>query len=196
MPNSATSPPEVTERLEGGEGALAYFDRFAQPASKKVDLCQAGFGKGLYFIQAGVRSEPYCLVAIADRDVGLAAGQDMQKSAPVMPGRTAARVVALVDEIAYLIEGLDVLGMLAEREFDLGLFDHGVDTAQPVRSGFGQQVKSVQRVIEVSQRLGVGPAALRFLSGQDRVIDRLLRLVVAARRWFRVRSTRLRKRSG
>ena len=96
-----------------------------------------------------------------------------------MPGRAPTRVVALVDKTAYLIEGLDVLGMPAEGELDLGLLDDGVDTAQPVGLGVGQQVEAVERVVEIGQRLAVGPAALRFLGGQDRAIDGLFRFVAA-----------------
>ena len=97
-----------------------------------------------------------------------------------MPSRAAARVVDLVDEAAHLVESLDVLGVLAEGEFDLGLLDDGVDAAQPVRFGIGQEIKAVEGVVEISHRLAVGPAALRLLSCQDRIVDRLFRLVAAA----------------
>src|SRR5690242_12074276 len=117
---------------------------------------------------------------MVDRDLDCTAGQYAQEAAPIMPGCTAARIIAVLEERTYLVEGLDVVGMLAEREFDLRLFEHGVDTAQPVHLRVGQQIEAVERVVEVSQCLAVGPAALRLLSGQDRVINRLLGLVAAA----------------
>ena len=66
-----------------------------------------------------------------------------------MPGGAAARVVDRVDEIANLIEGLDVFGVLSEGEFDLGLFGDGVDAAQPVWLGVGQRFEATERVIEI-----------------------------------------------
>ena len=62
----------------------------------------------------------------------------MQKAAPIVPSRAATRVVALINEIADLVESLDVLGMLAEGEFDFRLLDDGVDTTQAVGLGIGQ----------------------------------------------------------
>ena len=49
-----------------------------------------------------------------------------------MPGGAPARIIGLVHQVGNLIEGFDVFGVLAEREFDLGLLDHGIDAAQPV----------------------------------------------------------------
>ena len=68
-----------------------------------------------------------------------------------MPGGATARVVDLVDETAQLIERLDMLGVLAEGEPDLGLLDDGVDAAQPVGFGVGQQVDALKRVVEISR---------------------------------------------
>ena len=79
-----------------------------------------------------------------------------------------------------MVERLDVLGVLPEGEFDLGLLDHRVDAAQPVGFRVGQQVEAAERVVEIAQRLAVGPAALRFFRCQNRIIDRLLGLVAAA----------------
>ena len=73
-----------------------------------------------------------------DRDVRLACSQYMQETAPIMPGGAAARIVGLLDEIANLIEGFDVFGVLTESEFDLGLFEYGVDAAHLVRIAVGQ----------------------------------------------------------
>ena len=73
-----------------------------------------------------------------------------------------------------------MLGVLTESEFDLGLFEHGINAAQPVGFGVGQQVEAVKSAIEISQRLVVRPAALRFFGCQDRVIDGFFRLVAAA----------------
>ena len=58
-----------------------------------------------------------------DRDVGMATVRMCKKPRPVMPGGAAARVADLIDETANLIESLDVLGVLSEGEFDIGLFE-------------------------------------------------------------------------
>src|SRR3984893_2970768 len=165
MPDRPASPPEITQSFETGEGALTRFDRFPQPPGEYVDLSQTGFRISLYFIKTGARGEPRRLVAIIDCSIRPAAGKAVQEAAPVMPGRAAARVAGLLDEIANLVEGLYVLGMAAEGELDLGLLDDSVDTAHPVGFGVGQQVKAAERVVEIGQRLAVGPAALRCLGG-------------------------------
>src|SRR5437870_287899 len=130
MPDRPAGPPEIAQGFEACEGALARFDRFLQPSGKQVDLGQTGFGKGFDFVQTGRRRKRCCLVAMIDRYIQSASCQAVQKAAPIMPGRAAAWVVALVDEIADLVEGMDVLGMLSEREFDFGLLDDGIDTTQ------------------------------------------------------------------
>ena len=44
----------------------------------------------------------------------------------------------------------------------------------------GSNVEAVERVGEIAERLAVRPAALRFLGGQDRVIDGFLGRFAAA----------------
>src|SRR3954452_14076991 len=94
-----------------------------------------------------------------------------------MPCRPSAWVAGLVDEAGNLIEGEDVFSVLSESEFDLGLFEHSVDTAESVRLRVGHIAEAVEGVAEVGQRLAVGPAALGLFCGQDRIIHRLFRLV-------------------
>ncbi len=67
-----------------------------------------------------------------------------------------------------------------ERVFDLGLFKHGIDTPQPVRLRIGHIAEMVERIVEIIQRVAIGPSALRLFRGQDRVIDRLFGIVAAA----------------
>ena len=62
------------------------------------------------------------------QNLDLAPRQYTQEAAPVMPGGATTRIVDLVDVAADLVESLDVLGMLAEREFDLGLLENGVES--------------------------------------------------------------------
>jgi hypothetical protein len=100
--------------------------------------------------------------------------------APIVPGGAAPRVVGLVHETGKSVECLDLLGVLAEREFSFALLQYRVDAAQAVGVGVRQQVEAVQSIIEISQRLAIGPAALRFFSGEDRVVDGFFRLVAAA----------------
>ena len=88
-----------------------------------------------------------------------------------MPSGAAARVVGLLDQRANLLERIDVFGVLAQGKFDLGLLQHGVNTAQPVGGIIGQRVEAAQCIVEIRQRFVVTPAALRFLGRQDRVID-------------------------
>src|SRR5258708_5782992 len=114
-----------------------------------------------------------------DRNLWAPSRQAVQKPAPIMPSGAAPRIVGLVHQTGNSVEGLDLLRVLAEREFDFGLLDNGVDAAQPVGFRIGQQIEAVEGIVEVSQRLAVGPAALRLLSRQDRVVNRLFRLVAA-----------------
>ena len=79
-----------------------------------------------------------------DRDIRPPPSQAVQEAGPVMPSGAAARVAGLVDELANSSERLDVLGVPPERIFDLGLFEHGVDAAQPVRLGVGQRVEAAE----------------------------------------------------
>ena len=104
----------------------------------------------------------------------------MQKSRPVVPGRAARRVGARIDNAADVFESQDVLLVAPERIFDFGLVEHGVDTAQPVGVAVGHCVQAAKRVVEIGQRVAVGPAALRFPCGQDRKIDSPFGLVAAA----------------
>ena len=85
----------------------------------------------------------------------------------------------MVDELANLIECLDVLGMLAESELNLGLLDYCVDPTQPVGLIDGQQIEALQCVVEITQRFAIGPAALRLLGCQDCIIDRFFCFVAA-----------------
>src|SRR5215831_14898279 len=71
--------------------------------------------------------------------------------------------------------------MSPECQLELSLFEHGVDTAQPVHPSVRHCVEAAERVIEIGQRLVNGPQTLRFLSGQYRVIDCLLSMVVMAK---------------
>ena len=50
-----------------------------------------------------------------------------------MPSGAAARVVGLLHDAANCFERRNVFGVSPKRELDLGLFEHGVDAAQPVR---------------------------------------------------------------
>ena len=56
-----------------------------------------------------------------------------------------------------------MFGVLAERELDLGLLDHGIDAPHPVGFRIWQQVEAVERIAEIGERLVVGPTALRLL---------------------------------
>ena len=65
-----------------------------------------------------------------------------------MPTGATARVAGFVYDAADFFQSLKVLGVLAQRIFDLGLFEHRVDAAQPVRLRVGQPVEPVKRVLE------------------------------------------------
>src|ERR1700748_2749570 len=97
--------------------------------------------------QSGIRGKAGRLVTILDRNLCISSGQCVQKRAPVVPGRAAARVAALVYERTDRVESLDLVGMLTERELDLGLLDHGVDAPAPVCLAVGQQVEVMQRIV-------------------------------------------------
>ena len=58
-----------------------------------------------------------------------------------MPGGAAARVFGLIDDTANLIEGLDVLSVLSEGEFDSAC----LMTASMRRSRFGSVSGSASR---------------------------------------------------
>lgn len=73
-----------------------------------------------------------------------------------------------------------MFGLSSEREFDLGLFDHGIDAAQPIGRDVGHCIEPAQRILKVRQRLAVGPTALGFLGCKDRAIYRLFGVIAAA----------------
>ena len=179
MPDRATGPPEIAESLEAGERPFAHFNRVPQLAGEQIDLRLTGLGKSLDLVQTGGGGKFRRIIAMIDRDIRPPPGQDVQEAPPVMPGGAAAWI-ALVDETAYLIEGLDVFGMLPESKFDLGLFDDRVDAAQPVRFLIGQEVETEERIVEKGQRLAVGPKSLRFFGREDRIVDGFLSLIAAA----------------
>ena len=51
-------------------------------------------------------------------------------------------------------------GVLAEGEFDLGLFEHGVCAAQSVYFGVRKQFEAMQPVVEIGERFRVRPTSL------------------------------------
>ena len=73
-----------------------------------------------------------------------------------------------------------MLAVLAEGVLDLGLFEHGVDAAQPIGGRVGHRANSAQRVVKISDRFAVCPASLRFLAGQNGVVDRFFSVVAEA----------------
>ena len=56
------------------------------------------------------------------------------------------------DGITDGFERLDVLGVTAERELDLGLLDDGVDAAHAIGFGVRHPVERLQRRLEVGER--------------------------------------------
>src|SRR5207237_4033374 len=125
LANRPERAPEVAEFLESVESALADIDCFAQSARDHVDLGQRRFGIGSDFVETGDRRDRHRLKAIIDRGLDYASGQYAQEAAPIVPRCTAARVITLLDQCLYPIKGRDMLGVLTESEFDLGLFEHG-----------------------------------------------------------------------
>ena len=83
-----------------------------------------------------------------------------------MPSGAAARVVCLVDDAANFFERPNMFGVSPKRELDFGLFEHGIDAAQPVRPRVRHRVEAAERIVEIGQRLAVGPAALRLFRSQ------------------------------
>ena len=80
-----------------------------------------------------------------DRDVRSASSEYVQKTGPVTPSGTTARIVGLVCNVANFIEGLDLLGVPPEGEHDLGLFQDCIDATPPVRLRIGHPIKPVER---------------------------------------------------
>jgi hypothetical protein len=85
-----------------------------------------------------------------DRNFGPTSCEAMQETGPVMPSGAAPGVGSPIDDTADLLQRMQVLSVSSERVFDLGLFEHGIHTAQPVRPGVGHRIESAQRVIEIS----------------------------------------------
>jgi hypothetical protein len=117
---------------------------------------------------------------MCNRDFRPASAHTVLKPDPVMPCSAAAGVTDHVNDIANALKVLDITGVLPQRVSDLGLLDDRIDAPQPVRFSVGHRVKAMQRVIEIIQRLAVGPAALCFFCGQDRIVDRLFGIVAKA----------------
>ena len=61
----------------------------------------------------------------------------LKEASPIMPGGAATRLICLVHNAANCFQGLNVFRVLTERELYLGLFEHDVDPAQPVRHRVG-----------------------------------------------------------
>ena len=78
------------------------------------------------------------------------------------------------------LERLDVLGMAAQRELDLGLLEHRVDTPASIGLAVLHGLEALERAREQLERFGGRPPLLRLLAGADRVVDRLLGLAAAA----------------
>ena len=66
-----------------------------------------------------------------------------------MPRTAAARVARLLDDGADSFQGLEVISVLSERIFDVGLFEHGIDTTQPVRLRVGHHVEASEGIAEI-----------------------------------------------
>ena len=97
----------------------------------------------------------------------------MQEARPVVPARASWRIGARINQIVDLLQRRHVLGLPPQRELDLALLEHRVDATETVRLGVRHRVETLQRGLEMRERLGVRPAALRLLGGLDRIVDRL-----------------------
>ena len=104
----------------------------------------------------------------------------MQEADPVIPGRAACRIAALVNDAADLLQRPDLFGVPAESVFNFGLLQHRIDAAKAVCLHVGHSIEPTKRVVEIRQCLTIGPAALRLLGCLDRVVHRLFRIVAAA----------------
>src|SRR5262249_46633155 len=98
LPQRPAGPPGVSTRLKGCEGTLAGSDGLPEVASKDVYLRETGLREGSDIIEAAGISDRYGLAAVCDRHFRPATGQGMQKSHPVVPGRTAVLVSSLVHD--------------------------------------------------------------------------------------------------
>src|SRR5882672_2506953 len=180
MPECPTGPPEIAARLEDREGSFPHLDRIMQPAAYGVDLGKTAVCEGVDVVQAEGRSNRRRLAAMLDRYIGSPTCQAVKEASPIMPSGAAARVVGLVHDAADCFQGLNVFRVSTERKLYLGLFEHGVDAAQPIRLRVRHRIEAVERIAEIGQRLVVGPTALSFFRRQYRVIDGLLSLVAPA----------------
>ena len=64
--------------------------------------------------------------------------------------------------------------MAAQGKLDLDLVHHSIDSAQAIRHGVRHGGQARQRHFEIRERLGIGPAPLSLLAGQQRVVHGLL----------------------
>ena len=114
------------------------------------------------------------LQAVGDRDLRPRAREVVEKSRPVEPRGPARRIGRRVDQLSDGLQRLDVLGVTAEGELDLGLGDDRVDPAPPIGLGVGHRIQARESGFEGGQRFGVGPSLLRLLAGPDRIVDGLV----------------------
>ena len=96
-----------------------------------------------------------------------------------MPSGAAARIAGVLSDRRGSVRARRCARVLPQCEFNLGLFQHGVDAAQPIGIAVGQSIEPAQRVVEIGHRFAVGPAPLNF-GGQNGVVDGLFGVVAAA----------------
>jgi hypothetical protein len=177
----ATGPPQIILHLEDHGSAIACFDRRTELAGYDISLRRTGIDETFEVLASGRRRDRRSLATVLDSQCRRAARQTVQKPDPRVPGGAATRVIGLFHDSTNVFEDCDVFGLLAERELDLGLLYHGIDTAQAIGLCVRHRLEAVQRILKVRQRLAVCPTTLRFLGGKDGVIDRFFDLVAATK---------------
>src|SRR5262245_18241866 len=118
LPQRPAGPPDVSTRLKGCEGTLAGSDGLPEIASKDVYLRETGLRKGSDVVNATGISDRYGLAAVCHLHFRPAAGQGMQESHPVVPGRSAVQVSGLVYDGADAFQGRDLPDVLAKGKLD------------------------------------------------------------------------------
>src|SRR2546425_6531439 len=147
-PQRPARPPEVPCPLEDRERAGPGLHGAVKVAGDDAHVRERALGERRILLEPARLRDLERPATVAHRDFRRAAGEAVEVAGPAVPGGAAARIVEGLDQLADLLERLDVLGVTPERELDLRLLDDRVDTPPSVRLGVRQRFEPRESPLE------------------------------------------------